>query len=77
MLGLAMREAAECRRCGGPLHETTDSEAAYVPQPPVVCFQCVALAKSEKDFHDHPMRAGLIHRAAKKPKLKPKRRRSK
>lgn len=74
-LGLAAREAAECRKCGGDLNETTDYEAwRWLPQPPVVCLRCVALAEDERKHKDHVQRAGMIHRVAKapRPKRKPK-----
>ena len=63
MLGLAAREAAECRRCGGDLAETTDHERnRYVPDKPVVCLRCVALHQAEKAHEKSPERVGMIHR---------------
>jgi len=71
-LGLALREHVECRKCGGSLAETTDPGWAWEPDPPTVCFRCVALANAEKVQEGSPYRAGLIHHVRKKPK--PKRR---
>ena len=75
-LGLALREHAECRKCGGSLAETTNHEWAWEPTPPTVCFRCVALANAEKTHDASPYRAGLIHHVHKKqrPKLKPRKR---
>lgn len=62
MLGLAAREAAECRRCGGDLVETTDYEHnRYVLTDPTVCLRCVALHASEETYQKHPDRAGMMH----------------
>lgn len=61
MLGLAAREAAECKRCGGDLVETTDYANRYVPKPPIVCFRCVALHTSEETHSKDPNRPGMIH----------------
>jgi hypothetical protein len=65
MLGLAEREAAECRRCGGDLVETTDYDSnKYVPLPPMVCLRCVALSAAEAKTRKakSPEAAGMIHR---------------
>jgi hypothetical protein len=48
MLGLALREAAECHRCGGVLAETTDYDFRWIPTPPTVCLKCVALRADEE-----------------------------
>jgi hypothetical protein len=74
-LGLALREAGECRRCGGDLAETTDYDYSWKPAPPVVCLRCVALSASEKSHAEHTARAGMIHQVTKsvRPKPKPKR----
>lgn len=68
MLGLSLREHMECRRCGGSLAETTDYAWTWKAAPPTVCFRCVALAASEKQYRDHPQHAGLIHHVAKRPR---------
>lgn len=66
MLGLSQREDAECGRCGGDLHETTDAETwRWDPQPPVVCLRCVALAAQEEAYKEHHERAGLIYQVRK------------
>lgn len=71
MLGLALREHAECHRCGGDLHETLDHEAwKWQPEAPLVCSRCVALDAVARKFEKHPERAGLIHRVAKRPRPK-------
>lgn len=87
MLALAEHEADRCRKCGGDLHETTDPEhdasnpygrAHYVPGPPVVCHQCLALSTSEKAFAKDARAAALIHVAPlrpRKPRRRPSRRR--
>lgn len=77
-LGLALREADECQRCGGDLHETLDYDAwKWEPQPPAVCLRCLALTTDREKYAKHPERAGMIHLVAKKPrppkKPKPKR----
>jgi len=76
-LGLAMREAAECRRCGGDLGETTDYDLQWTPQPPVVCLRCVALQAAEKGAAKHPFKGAMIHRVTKhkRPQRKSKSRR--
>lgn len=74
MLGLALREASECRRCGGDLGLTTDWQWKWVPQPPIVCLRCVALHVDEHDHRDHPQRSGMIHRVTKVPRPTPKKR---
>lgn len=61
MLALAMREAAECRRCGGDLTETTNYDYRWDPEPPIVCLRCVALHTQEHDYRDHADKAGLIY----------------
>ena len=77
MLGLAQREAQECRRCGGDLAETTDYANRYVPQAPIVCLQCLALHQSEKDHAKEANAAAMIHYAKRvdRPKPKPRSRR--
>jgi hypothetical protein len=66
-----MREAAECRKCGGDLTETTDFDSwRWSAQPPVVCLRCVVLAEAEQQHRGHPQRAGMIHRAKKAPRPK-------
>lgn len=60
MLALAEREAAECRRCGGDLNETTDYGNRYVPQPPLVCMRCLALHQADEAHRKHPEHAGMI-----------------
>lgn len=73
MLGLAAREAAECRRCGGDLVETTDHEHnRYVPDKPVVCLRCVALHQSEEIHAKNRERVGMIHRAERQDRRKTK-----
>lgn len=72
MLGLKLREDAECRRCGGDLAETTDWEWSWKPAPPIVCLRCVALAADEQTHAKSPYRAGLIHQVNKqqRPKIR-------
>ena len=61
-----MREAAECQRCGGDLHETLDYDSwAWRAQEPLMCLRCAALQASEKKYHDHDQRGALIHRVEK------------
>ena len=74
MLGLAMREASECRRCGGDLAVTTDWAWRWQPQPPIVCLRCLALHHDERAHKDHPQRPGMIHRVTKTPRPQPKKR---
>lgn len=74
MLGLAERESAECKRCGGDLTETLDYGWKWEPQPPLVCMRCVGLHHSEEAHKDSPDRAGLIHLVAKKARPTPKNR---
>lgn len=74
MLGLTLREASECHRCGGSLHETTDYQWKWQPSPPTVCFRCVALAASAHEYDKHPQRAGLIHHVTKTQRPQPGRR---
>lgn len=77
MLGLADREASECRRCGWDLHETLDYDWRWIPEPPAVCLRCAALAETEKAYQKHPQRAGLIYHVRRAPRPKPKPRRPK
>lgn len=78
MLGLAMREAEECNRCGGDLTETLDYEKwNWVPQPPAVCLRCLALNKDQEKYAKHPERAGMIYHVAKVPRKQRKPRRRK
>lgn len=72
MLGLALRESAECGRCGGDLHETLDYEWKWEPQPPMVCMRCIGLQESQKRNKDHPQHGGMIHMVEKRPRPKPK-----
>lgn len=74
-MGLAAREAAECGRCGGDLHETLDEAWKWDPQPPSVCLRCVALQMAEKSTEKDPYHRAMIHRVAKKPRPQPKKRR--
>lgn len=74
-LALAMREAGECRRCGGDLAETLDYDFKWVPEPPAVCLRCAALQDDEKKQAKHPQHAAMIHRVRKVPRPKPKPRR--
>lgn len=73
MLGLALREASECGRCGGNLVETLDYDYRWVPQPPAVCLRCVSLQNAEKAHAKHPQHAAMIHRVVKAPRPQPKR----
>lgn len=66
-LGLAAREAGECRRCGGDLNETLDDRWKWMPLPPVVCHRCVGMRHSEHQQKDHPYHASMIHQVAKVP----------
>jgi hypothetical protein len=75
MLGLAMREAAECHRCGGDLTETLDWNYRWDPQPPSVCLRCVALQASEQAHEKHPNHRAMIHQVAKRVRPQPKKRR--
>lgn len=75
MLGLALREAAECRRCGGDLAETLDYAWTWRPQPPLVCLRCVALQAAEQSSGKHPHAAAMIHRVEKAPRPQRKRKR--
>lgn len=73
MLALATREAAECRRCGGDLVETTDHEHnRYVPDKPIVCLRCLALHQSEKTHEKNAENVAMIHRAIRQDRRKTK-----
>jgi hypothetical protein len=77
MLALAVREAAECRGCGGNLVETTDYDSwQWEPQPPVVCLRCLALHKSVTDHAKNPEAHGMIHQVHRRPRPPRKKRRS-
>ena len=71
-IGLLMREAAECKRCGGDLNETLDYEWKWEPQDPLVCLRCVGLQEAQKRSKDHPQRGGMIHRVEKRHRPQPK-----
>jgi len=74
-LALALREDNECRRCGGDMVETLDYDRwKFEPLPPAVCYRCLALAQSRDANQKHPMSAGMIHLAVKKPRPPRKRR---
>lgn len=75
ILGLAEREAAECRRCGGDLHETLDYQWSWKPRPPSVCLRCVALQAAEKAYATHPQHEAMIHTVVKTPRPQRKKRR--
>lgn len=77
MLGLALREAEECRRCGGVLAETTDYGFKWVPTLPTVCLRCVALRADEEAHSKSPYRGALIHHVKKSVRLTPKNRKRK
>jgi hypothetical protein len=72
LLALAEREAAECRRCGGDLIETTKWSNRYVPQAPLVCLRCLALHQAEESHRKHPHAAGMIHRVERTERRGPK-----
>lgn len=75
MLGLAEREAAECRRCGGNLHETLDYQWTWRPRPPSVCLRCVALKAAERAHEMNPFHEAMIHTVEKAPRPQRKKRR--
>lgn len=84
LIALAELEAAECRRCGTDLNESTSPEhdannpervAQYEPNLPIVCHHCAALNRSAKKYRDHDDAAALIHTAGLRPRRARHRRR--
>lgn len=74
-LGLATREANECRRCGGDLHETLDDDYMWRPLPPAICKRCVGLRNAAKKHEKHDDAASMLHLVEKVAKPKPGKRR--
>lgn len=68
MLGLELREDAECRRCGGVLAETTSPDFVWKAQLPIVCLKCAALRADEKAHQANHQSGAMIHRVTKQPR---------
>ena len=62
---------------GHDLAESTNYDVMWVPQPPVVCFACLALDDAAKAHENDPRHRAMLHLLVKKPRPKrsPKRRR--
>jgi hypothetical protein len=75
MLGLALREHAECRKCGGVLAETIDPQWSWKAQDPIVCLRCYSLGQDEERHAKSEYRGALIHRVVKKERMTPAKRR--
>jgi hypothetical protein len=73
-LGLTEYEATRCPR-GHNLAESLDKEWKWIPDPPVVCFACVALDNTVKAYENHPEHRAMLHSLHKVPRPKPKKRR--
>jgi hypothetical protein len=64
-LSLLAYEANRCPGCGGDLHETTDPEYLWRPEPPVVCLRCVGLEAAVKQHEKDPRHRAMLHHVAK------------
>lgn len=68
MLGLAEREARECKRCGHDLAETLNPQWEWVPatSDPMVCGACAASIAQEQKHAKDPRAGAMLHMVKKR-----------
>ena len=70
-LGLAKREANRCPR-GHDLAESTNYDFMWIPQPPVICYACLASEAAVKEHEKDARHRAMLHPLKKAPRPKPK-----
>lgn len=69
MLALRLHRQGLCPGCSGNLEITAapENEERFHPLPPIQCFRCAAISRSQDDYKDEKYPTSFLHLVPKEP----------